>query len=142
MAKVQKQLTSIENRLATCREYKNLWQEYFKFFAEGFEGRKIYEKDEQAFFQVMNVLAVNHYRFVELAGEHFKEGEAIITVLTESVSLSALKEMSDAQFSKLQIDWHTIFIAMNKAIGKLMLQLPVVPQKGGAQRPPQQQPAA
>ncbi len=120
----QKQLTSIENRLSTCREYKNIWQQYFKFFADGFEDRKITEKDEQAFFQTINVLAVNHYRFVELAGEYFKEGEAVIVLLTDTVSLSTLKQMSDAQFSKLQIDWHTIFIAMNKAIGKLMMQLP------------------
>jgi len=139
----QKQLTSIENRLATCREYKNLWQEYFKFFAEGFEGRKIYERDEQAFFQIMNVLAVNHYRFVELAGEYFKEGEGILMVLTDSVSLSHLKEMSEAQFSKLQIDWHTIFIAMNKAIGKLMMQLPAAaPGKGGKGQQGQPQQAA
>ncbi len=120
----QKQLNSIENRLSTCREYKNIWQQYFKFFADGFEDRKISDKDEQAFFQTMNVLGVNHYRFVELAGEYFKESEGIIVLLTDTVSLSTLKQMSDAQFSKLQIDWHTIFIAMNKAIGKLMMQLP------------------
>lgn len=134
----QKQLTSIENRLATCREYKNLWQEYFKFFADGFEDKKIYERDEQAFFQIMNVLAVNHFRFVELAGDNFKDGENIIKVLTDTVSLSSLKQMSDAQFSKLLIDWHTIFIAMNKAIGKLMMQLPLPPAGKGKQGAAQQ----
>ena len=129
---VQKQITSIENRLATCREYKNLWQDYFHFFADGFEGKKIYDKDEQAFFQIMNVLSVNHFRFAELAGDYFKEGETILRLLTETPSLNTLKEMSEGQFSKLQIDWHTIFIAMNKAIGKLMMQLPQAPPpKGG-----------
>ncbi|MGI8908740.1 MAG: hypothetical protein ACR2IE_19890 [Candidatus Sumerlaeaceae bacterium] len=136
----QKQLTHLDNRLATCREYKNLWQEYFKFFADGFEDKKIYERDEQAFFQIMNVLAVNHYRFVELAGDYFKDGEAIVGVLAETVSLQHLKQMSEAQFSKLLIDWHTIFIAMNKAIGKLMMQVPVQqPGKGKAAVAQQQQ---
>ena len=129
---VQKQITSIENRLSTCREYKNLWQEYFQFFADGFEGKKIYDKDEQAFFQIMNVLAVNHFRFAELAGEYFKEAEGILKLLTDTVSLNVLKDMSEAQFSRLLIDWHTIFISMNKAIGKLMIQLPQTPPaKGG-----------
>lgn len=121
---VQKQLTSIENRLNICREYTRLWQQYFQFFADGFEDKKIYEKDEQAFFQLMNVLALNHYRFVEMAGEFFKDGEGIIKVLTDTVSLQAIKNMSEAQFSKLQIDWHTLFISMNKAIGKLITLLP------------------
>jgi hypothetical protein len=121
---VQKQLTSIENRLNICREFTKLWQQYFQFFSDGFEDKKIFEKDEQAFFQLMNVLALNHYRFVEMAGEYFKDGEGILAVLTETVSLSAIKQMSEAQFSKLLIDWHTLFISMNKAIGKLMIKLP------------------
>lgn len=125
MAKaVTKQINSIENRLSTCREYMRLWQEYFKFFADGFEDKTIYEKDEQAFFQIVNVLALNHFRFEELAGEFFKDGEATLKLLTETTSLEQIKEMSDAQFGKLLVDWHTLFISMNKAIGKLMLKLP------------------
>jgi hypothetical protein len=120
----QKQHTSIQNRLATCREYKNLWQDYFRFFADGFEGKKITDRDEQAFFNVMNVLATNYFRFTELAGENFRSGQGIIDVLSDTPSLTAIKQMSEAQFSKLLIDWHTIFIAMNKSIGKLMIQLP------------------
>ncbi len=133
--KVQKQLTTIENRLGICREYTRLWQEYFKFFADGFEDKKLYEKDEQAFFQLINVLALNHYRFVEMAGQYLKSGDDILKVLTETVSLNGIKGMSEAQFSKLLVDWHTIYILMNKAIGKLMTQLPVEePQGGGKQK--------
>lgn len=121
---VQKQLTAVDNRLAICKEYTRLWLEFFKFFADGFEDKKIYEKDEQAFFQLMNVLALNHYRFVEMAGEYFKEADGILKVLTETVSLGQIKQMSEAQFSKLLVDWHTLFISMNKAIGKLTLKLP------------------
>lgn len=119
-----KQFTSLDNRLAVITEYKNLWQEYFRFFADGFDDRKITEKEEQGFFHIMNVLATNHYRFVEMAGEHFKDGNAILELLTETVSLGTLKQMSEAQFSKLCIDWHTVFINMNKAIGKLNMQKP------------------
>lgn len=127
--KIQKQITSVENRLSICREYTRLWQEYFKFFADGFEDKQIYEKDEQAFFQLIHVLAVNHYRFVEMAGDYFKDKEAVLTVLTETVSLQSLKAMSEAQFSKLLIDWHTLYIAMNKAIGKLLTLQPPEEEK-------------
>lgn len=119
-----KQMTSLDNRLAVINEYKNLWQEYFRFFADGFEGRKITEKEEQGFFHIMNVLATNHYRFVEMAGDYFKDSNSILDILTETVSLSTMKQMSEAQFSKLCIDWHTVFINMNKAIGKLNMLKP------------------
>lgn len=116
---IQHKLTSIENRLSVSLEYTRLWGEYFKFFSEGFEDKKILAQDEQAFFELMNVLALNHFRFVELAGEYFKDGDEVLRVMTETVSLQVIKQMSDAQYSKLLIDWHTLFILMNKAIGKL-----------------------
>jgi len=119
-----KQLTALENRIAVVNEYKNLWQEYFRFFADGFDDRKITEKDEQGFFHITNALATNHYRFTEMAGEFFKDGGMILDIMTDAVSLSTLKQMSEAQFSKLCIDWHTVFINMNKAIGKLTLLKP------------------
>lgn len=118
--------------MAICREYTRLWQEFFKYFSDGFEGKKIYDKDEQAFFQLMNVLALNHFRFVEMAGDYFKGGDEALRVLTETPSLQAIAAMSEAQFSKLQIDWHTLFIAMNKTLGKLNTLLPPPPEaKGG-----------
>lgn len=119
-----KQIMMIQNRLAVTREYKNLWQEYFKFFADGFDDRKISDQEEQAFFQIMSRLAQSQYRFAEMAGEYFKDGDEIINLLSDSPSLNTLKEMSDAQFSKFQVDWHSIFISMNKAIGKLMILMP------------------
>lgn len=128
----QKLLTAIDNKIATAREYTRLWQEYFKFFADGFDERKIFEEDERKFFMLMNVLAMNHFRFTELSAPHFKGGDDVLRVLTETPSLAAIKSMSEAQFSKLLIDWHTLFIAMNKAIGKLNAQLPPPTEpKGG-----------
>lgn len=121
---IQKQLLSVENRINVCNEYKTLWQEYFKFFSDGFEDKKILQTDEEAFFRIMNALAFHHYRFVELSGQFFKEGDGILKLLTETVSLQVLKQMSEAQFSKMQIDWHTIFLSMNKCLGKWIQQLP------------------
>lgn len=119
-----KQIRSLDNRIAVVTKYKNLWQEYFRFFADGFDDRKITSQDEQSFFQIMNTLATNHFRFTEMAGEYFKSGGLIQDILTETVSLSVLKQMSEAQFGKLLIDWHTVFINMNKALGKLNMQRP------------------
>ncbi len=114
-----RQLTSLENRLAVCQQYTKLWHDYFRFFSEELRDRRITDQEEQAFFQMMYVLASNQYRFVELAGKYFKDGDGILKVLTDTVSLQYIKEMSDAQYSQLLVDWHTIFIMMNKAIGKL-----------------------
>ncbi|MCX7765128.1 MAG: hypothetical protein N2246_00255 [Candidatus Sumerlaeia bacterium] len=115
---------SIEYRIKVLKEYLNLWSDYFRAFGEGLRERKIYESDEQSFFQIMSLLALNHYRFEQMAGEYVKDPDKVLDVLCETVSLNHLKTMSEAQFSKLEVDWHTIFIAINKGIGKLIGLLP------------------
>ena len=125
-------IMAMENRLAVVREYTDLWRQYFTFFTEREEGRKVTDADEQAFFQVMNALAANQFKFTELAHGFFKDGEAVLKVMTDTVSLQQILAMSDAQFSKTQIDWHALFIAMNKAIGRMHAALPPPDEKKGA----------
>jgi hypothetical protein len=126
-------ILTTENRINVCRDYTKLWAEFFKFFAEGLQDKKITEKDEVAFDRLISLLALNHFKFTELMGSRLKDPDAILDVLADAVSLSNLKAMSEAQSSKLQIDWHTLFIEMNKCLGKLNAELPA--EKKAAPKP-------
>ncbi len=115
---------SPEYRIRVVKEYCRLWSDFFRTFADGLQDRKIYERDEQSFFQIVSLLALNHYRFEVSADNYFKDPDKILDVLSEAVNLSYLKTLSEAQFSKLEVDWHSLFIAMNKCLGKLIGLLP------------------
>ncbi|MCC7390970.1 hypothetical protein IT571_01260 [Candidatus Sumerlaeota bacterium] len=115
--------TRIENRIVVCREYTELWQNYFTFFSEDMEDRLITEQMEKEFQNIMNVLALNHYKFSELCGEFMKNDAVILDILAQSDSLQTIKDMPEATRSKLMIEWHTTFIDMNKALGKLLAKL-------------------
>jgi hypothetical protein len=122
---VLKQINGIENRIVVVREYARLWQQFGQFFIDGFpKERTITPEEELGFFQLLNVIAINHYRFTELSAPHFKDGNDLLGVLSLTVSLDSLRNMSEAQFSQLCTDWHRILIMMNKAIGKLLPHLP------------------
>lgn len=110
-------------RIRVVREYTRLWSDLFRAF-EGVKEKKIHENDEQSFFQIVSLLALNQYKFEMMAGEFMKEPKKILDVLSETVSLNYLKNLSEAQFSKLEVDWHSLFIAMNKCLGKLIGLLP------------------
>ena len=111
-------------RIRVVKEYTRLWSDFFRAFSEGLQERKIYESDEQSFLQIVSLLAANHFRFEMMAGETFNDAEKVLDVLSEAVSLSYLKTLSEAQFSKLEVDWHSLFIRMNKSLGKLISLLP------------------
>jgi hypothetical protein len=113
-------LQKSEKQIAYCQEYTRLWHQFFNFFADGFENRKVTPESEVQFFQLMTELARRQYRLRFLLGSACPSDENILAILSEAVSLSNLQEMSEGQFLKFQYGWHVIFIDLNKALGFLV----------------------
>lgn len=114
----------IANRVAVVRDYAGLWQHFFTFFADDLSTRQFTQQEELEFSNVVSLLALNHFKFQELTRDYYKDAPKILDVLMEAVSLDHLKGLSEATFSKLQVDWHTQFISMNKVLGRLLSEIP------------------
>jgi hypothetical protein len=116
-------LLSMPNRIAVCREYAQLWQAFFQFFSDDLTEVQITEQMEKDFEGIIGILALNNYKFVELCGEYMKDPGEVVKILAEVCNLTNLKAMPEATFSKLQVAWHTAFIDMNRALGKMISRL-------------------
>lgn len=114
----------IVNRVAVVREYAALWQQFFAFFADDIEERVFTDEEEDEFAGLVSLLALNHYKFQELSRDYFAGSEAVLKVLEEAVSLAHIRELPAATLGKTQIEWHTQFISMNKALGRLIGEIP------------------
>lgn len=117
-------LVKLENRIAVCREYIGLWMAFFRFFAEDLSQKEITAAEEKAFFQTMTQITRKHFMFVELMAELFDRKDDVINVVAMAVSLSNIQSMGENTRSKLELDWHSIFLDMNKALGRLIRQMP------------------
>jgi len=115
---------TLQERIDLCKDYTRLWADFFKTFSEGLEHKKILHNEEVIFGQMVSLLAFKHYKITEMMEKHLPDPDGILEVLCEAASLQHLKELSEAQFSKFQVNWHTQFIAMNKCLGKLIIELP------------------
>jgi hypothetical protein len=115
---------ALDNRIVTCREYIALWMNFFRFFAEDLTDKEITPEEEKGFFQVSTQLARKHFTFVELMGGAFERGNDVINLLATAVSLSNIQAMQENTRSKLELDWHSLFLEMNKALGRLIRLLP------------------
>jgi hypothetical protein len=116
----------IEKRIEICKVYAALWEEFFKCFGTGdLQERRIFDQDEASFKKIISELAHQKFRFVYYMGDKFSDGDKIIDVLERAENLHVLKDMADANFSKLEIDWHQVFIGMHRAVGRLMRELPL-----------------
>jgi len=113
-------MVRLENRIATCREYIDLWMKFFRFFADDLSQKEITGADEKAFFQIMTLLSRKHFQFIELMGDTFESGDKILDTLILAVSLSNIQIMPENTRSKLELDWHSLFLEMNKGLGRLL----------------------
>ncbi len=117
-------LVKLDNRIVVCREYINLWMQFFRFFAEDLAEKEIAPAEEKAFFQVMSQLARKQFMFVELMADKFDRGNDIMNVLSMAVSLAHIQLMAENTRSKLELDWHGLFLDMNKTLGRLLRMYP------------------
>jgi hypothetical protein len=117
-------LGSLENCILACREYTQLWQEFFTFFSDDLSDKVFLEEDERRFQELVQLLAEKHFRFTQMVGNRFSGANDVLKILSEAVSLSYLKTLPEASFTKLQVDWHTLFLNMNKCLGKLLTEIP------------------
>lgn len=119
-----KEFASPQYRLSVVNDYASLWKAYFQFFQEKEGERKFTPEEEKGFEDCMLGLSQNFFRFSEAVGTFMKSPKKVMAVMDTTPTLAILHAMSDATFSMTQIDWHTLFIAMNKALGKLILMQP------------------
>jgi hypothetical protein len=120
---MSKKHLALPNRVLVCREYAQLWQEFFQFFQDNLTDIEITDAMEQDFEGLIGVLALNNYKFQELCGEYMKDAGEVVKILGEVGNLDNLKNLPEASFSKLQVGWHTCYIDMNRALGKMLARM-------------------
>ncbi|GAB4312273.1 MAG: hypothetical protein Kow0059_02680 [Candidatus Sumerlaeia bacterium] len=124
-----------EFRLQVVQEYLRLWAEFFQFIDDDIRDRKIGPEDEKRFFQHVTALASRHLALMEAAGDDMKKAEDMVNILNEAVSLSYIKTMPDAHFSKLQVDWHELFLELNKCVGRILKDPKLIKKLRAKQQP-------
>lgn len=121
----QSKIDDIQQRVRVCEDYAKLWDEFFRYFGTpDFHDRRILDQDEARFAKLVTTLAKQQFSLSYFVGDKFSDGDKIIDILMQAESLKHLQQLNDANFSKFEIDWHSVFINMHRAVGRLERELP------------------
>lgn len=93
------------------------WETYFKFFSNVQEAIVVTPENEERFFNLQVQLALDTYTLNQGAKGFFSDHKGILEILAQTPSLETLSKVTDSQFRKFQIDWHSLFLEINKAMG-------------------------
>lgn len=108
---------SYEEKKKIIEDFSELWNVYFGFFSKSIEEIIINEEQEKQFFEVQTKIASSLYAFAKVTETFFSGGNDILKLLSVTASLRHLSQLTDSQFSKYQVDWHGIYLDINKAYG-------------------------
>lgn len=114
----------LNNRIAVCREYIAMWVNYFRLFADLNDKTEITPEMEKGFFQLATQLSRKHFQYVELMGDCFEKGGDVVNLLAVGTSLAVLQGMQEQTRQKFDLDWHTLYLELNKALGRLLRMMP------------------
>ena len=123
--------SDLEKKIQFCRQYAKIWADLFNYFSDKLDDASVTPQRDDEFFKIMSVLASRHFELTARLGDDLKDADKITDLLGKLVGLANLQNMSEVEFSTTQVAWHEIFIGLNKALGRLVQQLPA-PVEGKA----------
>ncbi len=107
----------LEKNIEKVKEFIKLWQD-FEVFLNLSQEKEIGEEEERKFRELKSTLARQSESLQEsLQGGFVVEGK-IMDILSQSPNLAQIIKQP-MHLKKLQNDWHSAFIALNKILGSL-----------------------
>ena len=113
----------IEFRIAAVQKFLDLWQQLNGMFQRAYRQEDISQQDEEGFLKLKSTLACRHQYLLEYLSEEYDMALPITSLLSDMVTLNSMQGIHADFYKKLRGQWHTTFLALNSALGYLMVHL-------------------
>ncbi|MFH1741341.1 MAG: hypothetical protein ABIH23_20245 [bacterium] len=113
----------IEFRIAAVQKFLDLWQQLNGMFQRAYRQEDVSQQDEEEFLKLKSTLARRHQYLMEYLSEEYDMGMPITALLSDMVTLNNMQGIHSDFYRKLRAQWHTTFLALNSALGYLMVHL-------------------
>ena len=113
----------IEFRIAAVQKFLEQWQVLNKMFQHAYRQEDVSLHDEEEFLKLKSTLARRHQYLMEYLSEEYDMGLPITPLLSNMVTLNNMQGIHFDFYKKLRSQWHATFLALNNALGYLMVHL-------------------
>ncbi len=109
----------VDRQYSDCRELLALWKAFSEFFMIGVKGEHLTPEKENQFLQLKSRIAELHDSFLDALSHDQNVGQAMLDVVSRSITLKHLNRLSTADVKKMEIEWHESYLLLNDTIGQL-----------------------
>lgn len=120
----EREREEIEFRIAAIKSFLELWHKYNAMFQRAYrQQQEIPQEEEDEFLKLKSEIARRHQYLLEYLGDEYKRGVPVTPYLSDTVTLKSMQGIHFDFYKKLRGQWHTTFLALNDALGDLMVHL-------------------
>lgn len=109
----------LENRTKKTKDFAELWMKFRDMYIEATKKEVITPEEEKSFLETKSLIARKYQALVDTLKLKPTEEDRTLDVVSQVLSLKSLSTLSDMQTRKIESDWQSSYILLNKILGHL-----------------------
>lgn len=109
----------LEKNIEGTRIFMDLWVRFYDQLVSARKREQVDSKEEADFLAVKSELARRHKVLQQGLGADYGLDANTMNIVSQAISLDAVKSSSDVAMKKLENEWHRAYISINETLGSL-----------------------
>ena len=110
---------NIESKIKHLNEFMQLWIKFHDMYKNAVNRETITVDDENAFLETESLIARKYQALKDYLDIDSSYEDKTIDVISQLLSLKSVAAISDLSLHKIENDWHSSYIVLNKLLGEL-----------------------
>lgn len=110
---------NLESKIKHLKEFMQLWIKFHDMYKSAINRETITPEDESAFLETKSLIARKYQALKDYLDVGSSYDDRTFDVISQLLSLKSVAAISDLSLHKIENDWHSSYIVLNKLLGEL-----------------------
>ncbi len=110
---------NLESKIKRLKEFMQLWIKFHDMYKSAVNRETITPEEENAFLETKALIARKYQALKDYLDMNSFYSDKTFDVISQILSLKSVAEISDLSLHKIENDWHSSYIVLNKLLGEL-----------------------
>ena len=110
---------NLESKIKHLKEFMQLWIKFHDMYKNAINSSTITPEEEKVFLETKSLIARRYQALKDNLNIDTSYDDRTFDVITQLLSLKSVAAISDLSLHKIENDWHSSYIVLNKLLGEL-----------------------
>ena len=110
---------NLESKIKHLKDFMQLWIKFHDMYKSAINRETITPEEESAFLETKSLIARKYQALKDYLDMNSSYDDRTFDVISQILSLKSVAATSDLSLHKIENDWHSSYIVLNKLMGEL-----------------------